>query len=595
MFAQNRSVITNRLSRTQSRFITFTPTKPPINRQDFIDAYATRFRETSKGSESPDKSNDDSDMSSSQDPPYKPDPARTQQYLVRREKVTSAADAISKRIAQQGKDKALRSRTPVNKTEHMPTKSNDTLTPHNPKDSSNTQQRPISNGAPFQPDPRFTPIDLSRRLSQNDAREQPSARAGTKNTQQRPVIKDELEEFDREFEELAPNISPARKDSSTITRSTPTVPSRRPPQNESLQQSSARREWRNSHQRQNTENQRGDFDKKFEKLTLNPQPQRKDSNVLSFTPSTQPPRNKENNALTSTNWRTKSNQQNIDPPGVSVQASNVDPLCRTEPLLRKLTTRSVETPITYTPTKRSSYVFSAAYAPREMPRPQPTDDYLNQAVDDPVQASAPQRLLIILDLNGTCVHRPRSASPGTSRPHLQPFLEHLFEYHDVMVWSSAMPKNVIKMCRNIFTPEQLQKLVAMWTREDLRLGRLIATRIKGHKQLTWVWEALNPLKKDKSWLYDQTNTVLIDDTRLKAAAEPWNLLEVPEWDGHDQEDDILERAREYIELLRWTRDVSQYLHKHPPSFSTPATVSRETKNAADSLAEDVAMLDLSNG
>jgi len=485
-------------------------------------------------SDSSDKPNDKSTMSSSQTSPNKPDPARTRQSLARKAKVTSAADAISKRVAQQEEDNVLRPGVPVHGTEHIPSKSNDTQQRHTRSNFSNTQQRPVSNGSPFQPDLRFTPINSSARPPQN-APQQPIARPGSNDNHQPPLAGEELDHFDNEFNGLTPSSLPPRQNSS---------------------------------------------------------------------------------ALTSANWRVKSNQQKIDPPALNVQAPVFDPSHHTKPLLvipsrfypHKITkrnsisknaTRSREPPITYTrspPIYTSTRTFDAKPAPKEMPRPQPTDDYLNQAVDDPVRATAPQRLLIILDLNGTCVYRGHSSSPGIPRPHLQPFLKYLFEYHDVMVWSSAMPKNVNKMCRNIFTPEQFERLTATWTREDLRLGRLIATKIKGHKMLTWVWVALNPHKKDKTWWYDQTNTVLIDDTRLKAAAEPWNLLEVPEWDGHDQKDEILEKARKYIdENLRWTRDVSQYLHKHPPTFSTPVTVSRETGKAADSLADDIAMLDLSKG
>jgi len=252
-----------------------------------------------------------------------------------------------------------------------------------------------------------------------------------------------------------------------------------------------------------------------------------------------------------------------------------------------------------------------------MPRPQPTHDYLNQAVDEPVRSVVPRRLLIVLDLNGTLLYRGSSSSPGRPRPHVESFLQYLLENHDVMVWTSAMPKNAEKMCRNIFTPDQYRKLLTIWTRADLRLGELINTAVKGHKRLTWVWHALNGKKQDRSWWYNQTNTVLIDDSRLKAAAEPWNLLEVREWDGHDMKDDILDRARDYIDKnLRRTQDVSQYLHKYPPLFGThvPVTKAADMKMAdpkmadkktvdsktadsktADSLAEDIAMLDLSKG
>lgn len=168
-----------------------------------------------------------------------------------------------------------------------------------------------------------------------------------------------------------------------------------------------------------------------------------------------------------------------------------------------------------------------------------------------------QPLLIILDLNGTLLHRTNKKMPPrfVKRPALNHFLERVTARHMVMVWSSAQPATVETICRQIFTPVQYTKLVAIWNRTHLGLPEeLYRNKVQVYKQLERVWADKKiqsqypnnkhrcgkpihhvvkykphiPMENEMTGVnnlrWDQSNTVLIDDSRLKAAANPHNIF-----------------------------------------------------------------------
>jgi hypothetical protein len=229
------------------------------------------------------------------------------------------------------------------------------------------------------------------------------------------------------------------------------------------------------------------------------------------------------------------------------------------------------------------------------PAPVPTASYIKQASKPPKEAlDFMQPLLIILDLNGTLLHRTNKKMPPrfVKRPALDHFLERVTARHMVMVWSSAQPATVETICRQIFTPVQYAKLVAIWNRTHLGLPEeLYRNKVQVYKQLERVWadkkiQSQYPNSKHRcgkaihhvikynshapleyemtgvnSLRWDQSNTVLIDDSRLKAAANPYNIFEVPEFTNKPDDDDelVLRALLERIKFIANSNDVSRCL------------------------------------
>lgn len=205
-------------------------------------------------------------------------------------------------------------------------------------------------------------------------------------------------------------------------------------------------------------------------------------------------------------------------------------------------------------------------------RPTPSLTYLSRVNHVFATPTSPRALLIVLDLNGTLLHRQKTLSPAvfTRRPRVNDFLAYLFANHSVMVWASAEMSNVDAMCTELFTPEQHARLVAVWARGKLGLPRhLYNRRVRVFKRLSQIWKD-GLLQRSRTSLeeWDQTNTLLIDDNADKAASEPFNVVEIarfelrPDADPQD-EDCELQRVQAYLEKARWTGNVSNFVRSHP--------------------------------
>lgn len=137
-----------------------------------------------------------------------------------------------------------------------------------------------------------------------------------------------------------------------------------------------------------------------------------------------------------------------------------------------------------------------------------------------------------------------------------------------MVWSAARPNNVDTMCRQLFPGKERNKLVAEWGRDKMGLSEEdYNKRTQVYKRLETVWndrgiQGCHPLR-DYGERWDQTNTVLIDDSREKGRSHPFNLLKVPEFEGQKESEDVLRMVAEYLDDLLVQEDVSAYMHKNP--------------------------------
>ena len=202
--------------------------------------------------------------------------------------------------------------------------------------------------------------------------------------------------------------------------------------------------------------------------------------------------------------------------------------------------------------------------------PDPTSEYLRASLDGPSQLGQPQYLLVVIDLNGTLLYRPNRSNPTRflMRPHAQSFLRYCVDTFNVVIWSSARPENVSAMCSTILAPDIKNKVVAIWGRDKFGLTKDdFNLRVQCYKRLAKVWQdqeiaQSHPLYYE-GFRWDQTNTVLIDDSREKARTEPYNLIEVPEWFGDlNERDGILPQVHDYLNHLSMHSNVSACLKSH---------------------------------
>lgn len=201
--------------------------------------------------------------------------------------------------------------------------------------------------------------------------------------------------------------------------------------------------------------------------------------------------------------------------------------------------------------------------------PEPTAAYLAQAAIPPSRLDSPRNILVVIDLNGTLLHRPNHKNPSrfVERPHTRAFLDYCIRTFTVAIWSSAKPDNVHKMLRQILSPEDRDRLVAVWGRDTLGLSPDdYNRRVQCYKRLAVLWR---DLEKRLGQRWDQSNTLLVDDSKEKSRSEPFNLIQLPEFKGNlDEPGYVLPQVHDYINTCAQQRDISAFARLHPFNFQS---------------------------
>jgi hypothetical protein len=233
-----------------------------------------------------------------------------------------------------------------------------------------------------------------------------------------------------------------------------------------------------------------------------------------------------------------------------------------------------------------------------LPAPNPSEEYLTQASEQSTTKSPGHKdVLVVLDLNGTILFRPNK-NPTTfiARPCLNEFLRYLFQNFKVMIWSSALPRNVEALVNKALDQEYRSRLVAVWGRDTFRLSSHNYCRnVQVYKDLQLVWGNEQIQQHHPAYAagdrFEQHNTILIDDSYIKAHAQPFNLLEIPEFAAKPDhmEIDVLRKVVGYLELVRRQDDVSKFMKREPfksddPSDWLPALTTKVEPSLKDSDA-----------
>ncbi|KAI0396128.1 HAD-like domain-containing protein [Xylariaceae sp. FL0594] len=221
--------------------------------------------------------------------------------------------------------------------------------------------------------------------------------------------------------------------------------------------------------------------------------------------------------------------------------------------------------------------------------PDPTAAYLALASQPPVRLPQPRNILVIIDLNGTLLFRGDRKNPTkfVARPYARQFLSYCINTFTVAVWSSARMQNVRSMCREIISPADAPKVVAIRGRESFGLTQAdYMRRVQCYKRLDILWR--DPDVAASHWMaaavssgqtWSQLDTVLIDDSLEKARSEPYNLVQVPEYVGGAIEDGlVLPQVHEYLNECSWQANISAFMRANPfrldPGFSLDGNVQR---------------------
>lgn len=188
---------------------------------------------------------------------------------------------------------------------------------------------------------------------------------------------------------------------------------------------------------------------------------------------------------------------------------------------------------------------------------QPSEEYLRISEEPSHPSQQPKKQLLILDLNGTLISRLKTNGRGYyARPHYEQFLEFIFKYFTVMVWSSARQQSVQMMCKIFKQPLEL-----VWNRNHFELDESqFYGKTETIKDLTKVWHHFSDQ-------YDAKNTIILDDTDSKLVYQPYNLIHIKTFDFKDiiegATDNELLRVVRYLDVLRVQSNVASFIRNDP--------------------------------
>jgi hypothetical protein len=176
------------------------------------------------------------------------------------------------------------------------------------------------------------------------------------------------------------------------------------------------------------------------------------------------------------------------------------------------------------------------------------------------------------------------------RPEARDFILYLSQEHYIMVWSSAQPVNVEGMCKRLFNGETSKRRIAVWNRQNFGLSANdYGQKVQVYKQLSKIWKhpELSRQEHGSEWIqFDQTNTVLLDDSREKAASEPFNLIEIETFEGRsDIRPDTLWQVRDYLDTLSSYTNVSAYIRENPYKYDPEHFSDSEAIPPSDGIKE----------
>jgi len=173
--------------------------------------------------------------------------------------------------------------------------------------------------------------------------------------------------------------------------------------------------------------------------------------------------------------------------------------------------------------------------------------------------------LIILDLNNVLIDRlydadrshdvdhPQATRVGNflvwTRPHLQSFLDFLFESFDVAVWSSVKAWNIESLLPLVLGDHQ-SELKFVWSQDQCQSVDNPDPEAKAPlflKNLSEVWNAFPQ--------YDESNTLIIDDSLDKLQHNPDQCCWIPDkWSRDMTEDRQLSDSGSFRQVLsHWHR------------------------------------------
>ncbi|WJX80795.1 hypothetical protein P8452_63749 [Trifolium repens] len=204
------------------------------------------------------------------------------------------------------------------------------------------------------------------------------------------------------------------------------------------------------------------------------------------------------------------------------------------------------------------------------------------SIEKSLIGSSRKKKLIVLDLNGLIVDivfpPPKYAKPDAIvarkalfiRPFYHEFLNFCFERFEVAVWSSRTKKNVDCVI-DYMMGDMKQKLIFYWDHSHCTETSFTTLENK-HKPLVFkdlrkIWDKYDLNLPWEKGYYNESNTLLLDDSPYKALLNPpFNSIFPYTFSYENQTDNSLAAGgdlRRYLDGLANAENMVKYVEQHP--------------------------------
>lgn len=194
-----------------------------------------------------------------------------------------------------------------------------------------------------------------------------------------------------------------------------------------------------------------------------------------------------------------------------------------------------------------------------------------------------KKKLLILDLNGLLADIVSPPPPREykadkivarraifKRPFCSDFLRFCFERFDVGIWSSRTGRNV-DIVINCLMSDMKHKLLFCWDQSHCTTTSFKTIennrKVVVFKELRKLWEKHDPNLPWEKGDYNESNTLLLDDSPYKALLNPPHTAIFPySYKFHDANDNALDSGgdiRVYLEELDGAEHLQKYIEEHP--------------------------------
>ncbi|KAG0148131.1 hypothetical protein CROQUDRAFT_132121 [Cronartium quercuum f. sp. fusiforme G11] len=106
------------------------------------------------------------------------------------------------------------------------------------------------------------------------------------------------------------------------------------------------------------------------------------------------------------------------------------------------------------------------------------------------------------------------------------------------------------------------EVIEIWDRSNMGLNELdYNAKVQTTKDLNKIWSSIvwrDPYQNTQRKKWDARNTIIIDDSPDKMSLQPYNLLEIKEYKGESEDDELL-KVIEKLKILRKQSNISSFI------------------------------------